>query len=806
MVPKLQVFYPYIAFFPIFLNLLRSYRASKFRYMRLIIAFCLLLCSTSLSAQIGMGQWRMHVAASQAIDIAAGNGYVMAALSGGVLEYDIAAGENRVLNNLNALSDIAVSCIAYEPQSKSFFVGYENGNVDQIKENGVINIPAIKLAEVTGSKRINKIIPYNGLVYVATGFSLVLLNPTKSEVKDSYYPTNSAEGVNDVVFLNDSIYVLTNTKMYRGAQSNQFLADPAQWTTDTRFSVPTDAHYGELAVQQNELHVSWHSDLAGGCDSIFRVTPGGLVSALNFSCTEIQRFQVENELFYLYFPDKLVAFNDDSSVNFGVQFYNSQQAQVKKLITHAGFYWVADNQFGMVRGSIGAGDLYNPVFISREGPAKNLFFGINGSEGKMVVTRGTLNRVELFYHEPLAYTFEDETWALVDKQSQTPWQGAQFWSLSTAAVHPDDKSTMAFGCYCPEGVSLVDGAAGTTMLYDANNSTLETTTLGNGNICVTALEYDSEGNLWVANGYSSKPLKVRLSDGSWQEFSAGSEASGKFTGKMAIDYNGNKWFAVYPEGLIGYNDNETPGTPGDDSYQLLKPGEGLGNLPSENVTAIAVDLDNEIWIGTDEGFAVLYNSDNIFNSNNYDASRILITYEGNVEYLLGSTPITDIEVDGGNRKWIGTESSGIFLLSPDGQEVLAEYTAENSPLISNNIMDMEFNHITGELFIITDMGLVSLRTDASQEDESYATTTVFPNPVQPDYFGPITIQGIRFNSDVKITDAAGNLVYKTTSNGGTATWNGKTLTGEDVASGVYLIWTATNEGKGRKVGKVAIIR
>lgn len=774
--------------------------------MRLIIVFCLLFSSFSLSAQIGMGQWRMHVAASQAIDIAAGNGYVMAALSGGVLEYDIAAGENRILNNLNALSDIEVTCIAYEPQSKSFFVGYANGNIDQITESGVTNIPAIKLAEVTGSKRINKIVAYNGHAYVATGFSLVILNPTKSEVKDSYYPTNGNEAVNDVAFLNDSIYVLTPTKMYRGAQANPFLADPAQWVADTRVTVPTDAHYGELAVQQNELHLSRHSDLGGGCDSIFRITNGGLVAALNLNCGEIVRFQVENDLLHVYFTDYLVVYNDDSSVNFSVINYNSNQADPKKLITYNGFYWVADNKYGMVRGSIGAGDLYNPVFISREGPAKNLFFSLAGSEGKLLVTRGTLHRTGIYYHEPTVYAFEDETWSLIDKTSQTIWQSSQFWSLSTAAIHPDNKSTMAFGCYCPEGVSVVDGESGTTSVFDENNSTLETTTVGNGNICITGLEYDSEGNLWVANGYSNMPLKVRLSDGTWKEFSAGSEANGKFTGKLAIDYNGNKWFGVYGEGMIGYNDNETPGVSGDDSYRLLKIGEGLGNLPSDNVTAIAVDFDNEIWIGTDEGFAVLYNSDNIFNSSNYDASRILITYEGNVEYLLGSTPITDIEIDGGNRKWIATASSGIFLLSADGQEVLAEYTAENSPLISNNIMDMEFNHKTGELFIVTDLGLVSMRTDASYEDESYASTTVFPNPVKPDYFGPITIQGIRFDSDVKITDAAGNLVYKTTSNGGTATWNGKTLSGEDVTSGVYLIWTATNEGKNRKVGKVAIVR
>jgi flagellar hook assembly protein FlgD len=122
---------------------------------------------------------------------------------------------------------------------------------------------------------------------------------------------------------------------------------------------------------------------------------------------------------------------------------------------------------------------------------------------------------------------------------------------------------------------------------------------------------------------------------------------------------------------------------------------------------------------------------------------------------------------------------------------------------------MEFDHSTGELFIVTDIGLVSYRSDASEQDEAYETTTVFPNPVKPDYFGPITIQGIRYDSDVKITDVAGNLVYKTTSNGGTATWNGKTLSGENVAAGVYLIWTATNEaasGKDKKVGKVVVIR
>ena len=183
-----------------------------------------------------------------------------------------------------------------------------------------------------------------------------------------------------------------------------------------------------------------------------------------------------------------------------------------------------------------------------------------------------------------------------------------------------------------------------------------------------------------------------------------------------------------------------------------------------------------------------------------------MSFEGNVEYVLGNTHITDIEVDGGNRKWISTLNAGILLLSPDGSEILEQFTTENSPLISNNIFDLKLDQSNGELYIITDKGLISYRSDASYEDPTYDGFVVFPNPVRPGFSGPVTIQGIRYNSDVKITDASGNLVYKTTSNGGTATWNCKAINGEPVTTGVYFIWTATNVGKDKKVGKVLIIK
>jgi ligand-binding sensor domain-containing protein len=290
-------------------------------------------------------------------------------------------------------------------------------------------------------------------------------------------------------------------------------------------------------------------------------------------------------------------------------------------------------------------------------------------------------------------------------------------------------------------------------------------------------------------------------------FDLGFAAKNKYTKKMIIDFDGNIWCATDNAGLFGYSTNGTLSNTTDDKRINLKSGENYGDLPSENITAIAADFEGEIWIGTDAGFAILYSANSSFDANpgEYDAQRVKVQFEGNVEYVLGSTHITDIEVDGGNRKWIATANAGILLLSADGSEIIEQHTTENSPLISDIIYDLKLDQTTGELFIITDKGLVSYRTNATYEDPEYQSTTVFPNPVRPSHLSPVTIQGIRYNSDVKITDLAGNLVFKTTSNGGTATWDCKNLNGERVASGVYLIWTAMNEGKDKKVGKVLVM-
>jgi hypothetical protein len=204
---------------------------------------------------------------------------------------------------------------------------------------------------------------------------------------------------------------------------------------------------------------------------------------------------------------------------------------------------------------------------------------------------------------------------------------------------------------------------------------------------------------------------------------------------------------------------------------------------------------------------VLYNSTRVFNNAPAvpDAQPILIQFEEEIERLLGSTVITKIMIDGGNRKWVATESAGVILFAADGRNEVYNFNTTNSPLISDFVMDMAIDETTGEVFFVTEKGLQSFRSDASSSDFEYKEVHVFPNPYRPDFTGVVTIQGIAYASEVQITDVAGNVVFKTISNGGTATWDGKTLRGEKAASGVYQIWTAPAEGKGRYVGKFVLI-
>lgn len=769
------------------------------------LALLFFFIALRLCAQPATGSWRMHIA-NKAIDIASGDQRIFAALETGLLEYDLDAQETTLWTDVNSLSDIEVSCIYFHEASASFFVGYKNGNIDRISGNTVSNIPAIKLAEIQGDKTVNAFIGAGDYVYASTGIGIVVINPENNEIKDSYYPNNSLEPILEVAFLGDSIYALTKSKIWKSKQDNPALADPAQWTTLSNIPVPDPEEevFGNLFSINSKLYVLRLNAAFGG-DTLFQVTASGLLDALNLTFEiEIKKARTDDNHVLMTLYDGVYLLDNNLGLQAVINNFSAfgTVTPMNACLLLDKMY-IADLNSGILEMS-GGGNRR----IAGSGPLHNSFFALSGAKDKIAVAGGVIQKTTFQYNVSGAYTFQDETWHAFNRMTDLLWSEKNVFDISSVSVNPSNTDQIAIGSYSEIPLSITDNGQSLTETFNEDNSLLIRHAAGiHDNICVSDVEYDSKGNLWVLNCFSLNPLKVYTKDKVWYEFPVNSSVQNKFSGRMVIDQDNNKWFTVIDKGLIGYNDNNTISDPSDDQYVIINEGTNTGALPDANVSAMAVDLDNEIWIGTPNGFAVLYNGSSAFGAaaGEYNTQRIKIDFEGNVEYVLGNTSITDIEVDGGNRKWMGTANAGIFLLSPDGIEVLESYTKENSPLISNNIIDMEFNDKTGELFIITDAGMVSLRTDASLGDDNYSDVIVFPNPVKPDFNGLITIQGIKADSDVKFTDAAGNLVFQTTSNGGTATWDGKTLEGKKVEAGVYLIWTASNTEKGRKVGKVVIL-
>lgn len=776
----------------------------RYSKVKLFVLMFTLVMGNYFCAQIGMGQWRMHVASGQAIDVALVDNTVFTAFKNGVYIYNSETEEEELLTDINGLSDIDVSAIYYDSVEGVVLVGYENGNIDKITSDNIYNIPAIKLAQIPNSKRINRFERSGDYIYVATDFCISKLDINKDEIKDTYYPTNGNEAILDISFSEDTIFALSSNKLKYGLLSNPALPDESQWQIDVRLPLITENSYTEIELFQNKQMVLFKKD-GYGMDSVFYLNDTGLDLLTNtpFSL-EINSINTLNDTSFAVNMDGAIYIYDGMLTN--TASYNSGNmfiwiSPLRTAMNSQGI-WSADKTKGLFLFTSGIGYKRYPIV----GPFNSDFYSMDWQDDKLAIASGRLNGKLPSFSRNGVHLFENESWDFHNITNVQAWEDKNIWDFIDVAVNPSNTAEVAVASYSEEPLSIFNNDSVT--LYNDLNSTLEFTESGNGWSLVSSVSYDPDGNLWALNGYTDKPLNVRDANGDWMNFDCGGSARNIYTKKMIIDFNDQVWFASENKGLFGYNHNGSINNSNDDQYVQLTSGTNSGNLPSDNVTAIAADFDGEIWIGTDAGFAILYNASNAFGATpgDYDAQRVKVSFEGNVEYVLGSTHITDIEVDGGNRKWMATANAGILLLSADGSEILEQFTVENSPLISNNIFDLKLDQSNGELYIITDKGLVSYRSDASYEDPTYEGFVVFPNPVRPNFSGPVTIQGIRYDSDVKITDAAGNLVYKTTSNGGTATWNCNAINGEPVVTGVYFIWTATNAGKDKKVGKVLVIK
>jgi ligand-binding sensor domain-containing protein len=788
------------------------YSTKKIFFNKFLISILILFIvpiSSSFSQSVGIGNWKDYSPYRDIISIVKNNNIVYGATTNGIIALNINDNSIEKLTKINALSDIGISKLSYNTTYNFLLVAYRNGNVDIIKDNQTTNFSQIKKSSIIGDKSLYNIFSKGKLAYVSCGFGIVVIDLERLEIKDTYVigPGGTQMRINEILVTNGFIYAATEKGLYQALETNNFLNDFNSWSLVA--NLPNNSNEFNAIVESNgNLITNFKGNGTTIMDTVYYLDSGNwkVLNVANGSSNK-NIYAGNGRIIINHFDSITILDNNNVFIEKILKYNSYWTTKANQMLWDGTDYWIGDERNAIIRAT---GNESSDITLP-DGPFTALSLDIDVEDGHLWGSTGdvtgtgwnsTYSLAGVFHYDIIA-----NKWEIYPGEcfGSGPNAGVCVYDFLGVAVNPNEPGK-GYGCtFSPKGVVEFENESISTM-YDSSNSSLQPS-LVHLNIThnIADAVFDEDGNMWVANSWVNNPLVVKATNGNWNSFYCGSEPQKQIISQIIVDKTNNyKWLLVEKRFVVAYNSGDNVLDNSDDQYKTLKIGEGNGNLHALPL-CISEDLDGEIWIGTEEGVAIIYSPENIFNGGDFDAQRIKIEQDGNVEYLLSSEVITSISIDGGNRKWIGTTNSGVFVFSPDGQELIHHFTFENSPLYANYINDIAIDQQSGEVFFSTEEGLLSYRGEATEGGVVFQDVYTFPNPIQPGYEGPITIKGLMKDSDIRITDLAGNIVFATKSVGGQAIWYGKNLDGEKVKTGIYLVYLAGPEGRKKEVTKILFL-
>lgn len=775
-----------------------------FKTLHKSLLFFALFTVGNAFAQIGLEEWRDHLPYAKTIAVAEGNnGRIYCATPNSAFYYDAAEDVLVRMNTITGLSDVNISTLAYDKNSNYLIIAYQNGNLDFIKNDAIFNISDIKRKSIVGSKRINKIRCNGGNIYLACDFGIVVIDPIKREIKDTYYigPDGKSISILDIDFSDSLFYCATSEGIFSAALSQKNLNNFQFWHKDTTLKFPNKA-YNCISVHPTGVYVNAPGDVYN-TDTVYVLENG------NWSIFDVGSNQPTHEI--KTYGDTLLFvqeynfkyFFNNLSESFLAYTYGDKAPHPSDVIFDKnGAAWIADKESSLAKSPI----RWQYKFYKPEGPAYKNSFKITSSQDQIWVASGGIqSNWDNAFENKGVYKFSNQKWSSYNSSNTDVFDSIK--DVMKVLVNPENTEDIFIATWGKGIIRMKNGIV--SNVYNNTNSTLSYASNYHGFIGVAGLAFDHNNYLWVTNSANSNALHFMTPSGQWQSLSLSPYVSDNAVGDLLIDDFGQKWIIIPRSGgIVVYNDNNTPEVAGDDRIKRLNGADNNGKLPSTGVNALAKDKEGNIFVGTDEGIAVFYSPGFVFSGENFDAQQIYVEQEGISQYLLESEIVSCIAIDGADRKWFGTRNAGVFLMSKDATKEIYHFTKSNSPLLSDNIYSIGIDDITGEVFFGTENGIISFRSTATEGSEYQLNTVkVFPNPVRPNYNGKIAINGLVSDANVKITDASGNLVYETTALGGQAVWNGKNFNGERVATGVYIVFsTDIITGEQSAVSKILFIK
>lgn len=761
--------------------------------MKKAIYISILLISQFFFAQQSNQLWKGYFSYNEIVDVESASDAVFAATQNAVFSKAIASSDLKIFNSINGLKPESITTIHHSQTTNKTFAGNTNGLLLIINSDGTISTKVDIINEVPvppNKKKINDFYEHEGKLYIATDYGISVMDVATSEFIITYFIGTSGEEteVLQTTVLNNQIYAVTRSfGIRKGDLANPNLYDFSQWQTfDTGF-------WGGIVTFNNEL-VAMNADA-----KTYRYNGTSFQQVLNQLQAGLKIKTNGTELIVTTQNHVFVLNQAYSQIAHITQIPN-YNAIFKAATVVNGILYIGTEKDGLFSAA-----LTNPsVFeaMSPSGPVRNYIFRVKKAPNYLWAVYGDYSRDYNPYaldEFGISKFSTDNGWELI------PYNDLfQAKSISDIVINPNNPNQVYATSYF-SGLLKIEGD--NIELFNNTNTGpngLESLVVSGSpsyiDIRINSPAFDKDGNLWLTNAFVEKAIKVLRSNGQWQSYNLADVAPTVSTGRygpMAIDKNRTKWVPSINDGLIAFNENY--------NNKFIVINTTNGNLPDNDVRCVAVDNRNQLWIGTYAGLRTV-SVDRFISSDELTTNAIIIQEGDLAQELFYQQTILDIAVDGANRKWVSIADGGVFLVSSDGQETIYRFTKNNSPLPSDNINDIEIDGVSGEVFFATDKGMVSFLGTSTKPSDSLSDVFVYPNPVRPNFVGTVKISGLTDKANVKITDIEGNLVYETTAAGGTIEWDTKAFGKHKVASGVYMIFVASEDATDSTVKKVMIIR
>jgi len=778
---------------------------------RCVLAFLLVVLAFPVAASAQTGAWQAHPSLRQATGIASSDSELWVATTGGVYRYAPSSGEVRRFSPAEGLNAPDTSTVAYDAVRDAAWVGFRNGVLNRIdaQTDAITSFLDIARAEQFAQRGINRIVLQGDSLLIATGFGVVVFDAVRGEVRDAYtrfanFDRGTAAFDALVAPLPDGragLWVGTAAGVAYAPLNGVNLQDPSVWTTEDVADESMSVF--ALAYFNGQLY-------AGTSVDVRRRSAADTYPRMGLTGSAVRTFHMAPDALYATGQFRLLSVDANGSGTGHID--GTFQTPQDVTIGPDGRVWIADLDQGLVQvqpptqAELSIEGTFTPA-----GPYHRDFSDLAIDAEGNLWTSASVRDGGIYRRTP------SDEWTSLNRITEPSLASNNNYTKIHVAA---DGTVWA----ASEGDGILRYSPdGTLTPFNASNSSLVDATGTTNFIIGGGAAQDRAGNTWVTTRASRIPLHVYQPNDTWTALfpyvgdGLGSTASAY--GDIYIDTFDQKWIIVRNEnnlrltkGLLVLDTGSNPTDQSDDNFRFFGTEGGAGSgLPSIGVNAITEDNDGLVWMATDNGIAFILNNGIVAR----DPSALPIwparanRQQGEDPYLLRGLQVNDIAIDPANRIWAATDEGAFLVRSVEGGYIIDEqFTASNSPLLSNTVLDVAVSPMSGRVFFSTDRGLISYQGDAVQPASEVQDLFVYPNPVRLSALDEPTIfiEGLVDDTDVRILTITGDVVAQVPARGGRIRWDGRDRSNALVPSGMYLVVAVSNAGEGTAYGKIAVIR